>query len=485
MKRILFIICLIFFWAASVNAMIILDDTDVLEAWSDTDAKVDCTIHGLVGSTFTNLYTGTLGDGANTVVYTAGAAISVVSATFTNTDSSAVTVNFKLDPANGGNDKFLMPIISLGAGHSVFFDGQRCTVMDASGRILKGYTDHATSHKSGGTDDLLGAPGATGDVTPAVGEFTAVGIGVAPENPLHISSGNLQLQIEDSTDGKNWIFDVNSGGVFQFVYGGLPIFIIDPTTGAYGSGYTQLSAVEGTSVRVGMRFYYNGNIWLNGDTAIDGTLTVNPDGVNEVFQVNDGSLDSTDGNAGTTGTLTIDSSGNLSHNKDISAATLTSVGLITATGGQIAFPATAVPSADANTLDDYEEGTWEPSLIGNVETDPDPTYTQQNGWYRKIGSLVTVGFGIVINVAGNNTSTIKITNLPFTALAGINYSVGIFRVTAALKANVISFFPEVYPNTTYAFVYGATTAAATQEGMNFETYIQNATAIRGTMTYTQ
>ncbi len=28
--------------------------------------------------------------------------------------------------------------------------------------------------------------------------------------------------------------------------------------------------------------------------------------------------------------------------------------------GQITFPATQNPSADANTLDDYEEGTWTP-----------------------------------------------------------------------------------------------------------------------------
>ena len=146
MKRILLTILIALMWALPVNAMITLDDTDVLEAWSGTDAKVDCTIHGLVGSTFTNLYTGTLSNGANTVVYTAGAAISVVSATFTNTDTSAATVNFKLDPANGGNDKFLMPVISLGAGYSVFFDGQRCTVMDASGAIQHSFVAHKDTH---------------------------------------------------------------------------------------------------------------------------------------------------------------------------------------------------------------------------------------------------------------------------------------------------------------------------------------------------
>jgi len=46
-------------------------------------------------------------------------------------------------------------------------------------------------------------------------------------------------------------------------------------------------------------------------------LTVSPDGTNETFQVNDGTLDFTDGNAGTTGTLTVDSSGNWSYNKNI------------------------------------------------------------------------------------------------------------------------------------------------------------------------
>ena len=47
------------------------------------------------------------------------------------------------------------------------------------------------------------------------------------------------------------------------------------------------------------------------------TITSIPDGTNETFQVNDGSLDFTDGNAGTTGTLTVDASGNIGYNKAI------------------------------------------------------------------------------------------------------------------------------------------------------------------------
>ncbi len=120
--------------------MICLDITDTLEAWSDTNAVIDCSIHGLVGTTFTNLYTGTLNNTPNTVIYTAGAAISVVSATFVNTAGAAATVNFKLDPANGGNDKFLLPVaVSLGAGYALVFDGQRFSMMDTSGQVVTSF----------------------------------------------------------------------------------------------------------------------------------------------------------------------------------------------------------------------------------------------------------------------------------------------------------------------------------------------------------
>ena len=41
---------------------------------------------------------------------------------------------------------------------------------------------------------------------------------------------------------------------------------------------------------------------------------------------------------------------------------------INLTSGQITFPTTQVPSSDANTLDDYEEGTWTPVIIAAAGT---------------------------------------------------------------------------------------------------------------------
>ncbi len=57
------------------------------------------------------------------------------------------------------------------------------------------------------------------------------------------------------------------------------------------------------------------------------------------------------------------------------------------TGGQIAFPATQNASADAHTLDDYEEGTWTPDLqFGSAKVGL--TYSNNNGLYTRIGNIV-------------------------------------------------------------------------------------------------
>lgn len=94
---------------------------------------------------------------------------------------------------------------------------------------------------------------------------------------------------------------------------------------------------------------------------------------------------------------------------------------INLTGGQITFPATAVPSADANTLDDYEQGTFTPALSRDG-TAPTISYSLQSGQYTKIGNVVTVYIAIIaasVSSAGSGNTTI--TGLPFSN-SGVNYS---------------------------------------------------------------
>lgn len=98
--------------------------------------------------------------------------------------------------------------------------------------------------------------------------------------------------------------------------------------------------------------------------------------------------------------------GTLTVTSGVTLTGATVAGALTLTGGQIAFPAAQVPSAGANTLDDYEEGTWTPSVGGTA------TYTTQDGTYVKIGKLVFVTVSLTINVLGTGSNAV-ISGLPF------------------------------------------------------------------------
>ena len=91
-------------------------------------------------------------------------------------------------------------------------------------------------------------------------------------------------------------------------------------------------------------------------------------------------------------------------------ARLTTAGVLDLNQGQIKFPATQVASADANTLDDYEEGTWTPTVVGTTGT---ATYTTREGHYTKIGRQVTVTFFISFQKA-SIAGSVTLASLPFT-----------------------------------------------------------------------
>lgn len=93
--------------------------------------------------------------------------------------------------------------------------------------------------------------------------------------------------------------------------------------------------------------------------------------------------------------------------------TLSATGLITS-NGQIAFPATQNASANANTLDDYEEGTWSPSMNSSYGAAATVTYTSSVAHYTKIGRQVTLAFRVVIASVSGGSGPIFISAIPFT-----------------------------------------------------------------------
>jgi hypothetical protein len=123
-------------------------------------------------------------------------------------------------------------------------------------------------------------------------------------------------------------------------------------------------------------------------------------------------------------------------------------GAVPYSGTGITFPATQSASSDANTLDDYEEGTWTPTVSGGT-TAGTGTYSAQNGRYTKIGNQVTVT-AYVSWTAHTGTGGLNFTGLPFTVLnvSNVFYSVsfGLFR-NVALTANNVATAYAVFNQT--------------------------------------
>jgi hypothetical protein len=123
---------------------------------------------------------------------------------------------------------------------------------------------------------------------------------------------------------------------------------------------------------------------------------------------------------------------------------------------QIAFLASQSASADANTLDDYEEGTWTPA-IGDSDYDGSgegQAYSVQVGHYTKIGNLVNVSGHVAISDLGTMTvgDTAAIVGLPFTSHnvtnAHASATVG-FGVSLALPNASEAMAGTIPPNAAY------------------------------------
>lgn len=112
--------------------------------------------------------------------------------------------------------------------------------------------------------------------------------------------------------------------------------------------------------------------------------------------------------------------------------TISDAGIFTLTAGQLVFPATQTASTGANTLDDYEEGDWTPSLGGNC------TYTNVKGRYTKIGRQVFLAGVLIVDTIGTGSTSV-ITGNPLTA----------GELTAVNFAGTCGYFANLATNTYY------------------------------------
>jgi hypothetical protein len=135
----------------------------------------------------------------------------------------------------------------------------------------------------------------------------------------------------------------------------------------------------------------------------------------------------------------------------------------------ISFPATQSACADVNTLDDYEEGTWTPSLGGNT------TYNGQTGTYTKVGRMVVARGNVNVATIGTGSTRI-ISGLPFTTATIFGVQVGYWGAAA----NSFVFIGGFSNSSTTVDLYAATAAAVS---LTTPAVFGNGTNVHFTITY--
>lgn len=161
-------------------------------------------------------------------------------------------------------------------------------------------------------------------------------------------------------------------------------------------------------------------------------------------------------------------------------ASLALQGATSQSGTGITFPATQSASSNANTLDDYEEGTWTPSFRVNGSTTGVTYSSGPYGFYTKVGNVVTIWGGFRLSNNGSSTGVVTIGGIPFNgADVGSFQHPGQGSVVFAFKANATVW--AIVIDTTSLFFRSL--QSVDDDIPAYDTDFDNDTAILFTMTY--
>lgn len=164
----------------------------------------------------------------------------------------------------------------------------------------------------------------------------------------------------------------------------------------------------------------------------------------------------------------------------IGTTTRTANGGVLQVSNGITFPATQSACTDPNTLDDYEEGTWTPSIYSD-----NLSFVAADQRYIKIGKYVWLTVKLdgctSFNAAGSNP--LIIFGLPFTSSPGTTAQyVAKFDIVNALTSwsNINAFISDSGNRIRFS-THATNAAAATEADLN--SFGARAWTIRGTITY--
>lgn len=361
----------------------------------------------------------------------------------TNYTVSGTTLDFGTDaPASGS----VITVVHLG-----FSSGNK-SVMDGSITPVKLSTG-APSWNTSGTM-FIGTSTALGGATNPIVAMYASANNYVQTYVLNRSTGSgasadLVAYPDNGTDSSGWIDMGITSSTFSSTPFGITganegyLFMSAPSgagksgnmviaTDSTGSSNAIIFATNGfTAGTEKMRITSGGNVGINASSPTAHLEVAAPTGSSSLatmslrsdrtglqnhsgiyFRSKDNYIKSTvlgygtnDNTGGSIKLTTVDSAG-----VDRERFSIDSNGLVTLPYGQIKFPASQNASADANTLDDYEEGTFTPIL----SADAGGTFTQtiQHGQYVKIGKVVHFNVYVTWS-AYTGSGSVQLNNWPF------------------------------------------------------------------------
>jgi hypothetical protein len=288
-----------------------------------------------------------------------------------------------------------------------------------------------------GTTSFDGSQGTAGQV------LTSAGTGATPtwttisSSPTAISNGTSNVTVN------------SSGGTITAATNGTTAVTIDTSQNVLIPGLVRSSGngfQSGNATDSFAKFNYDG-----GNAALNITNEYNSGGAGSTYgQIVFKNYNSSGGSL--TERVRITGSGNLLAQKCMSVGGATP----SSDGFGITFPATQSASSDANTLDDYEEGTWTPTLPNGG------TLSNVASFYTKIGRTVYIQLHLNSIAPTNNGSEFQIGSLPFSSTStGGSFGGGCFQYCG--NTNLSNFLPIITNNGNYFFFHqnSGTTATIT------------------------
>jgi len=150
--------------------------------------------------------------------------------------------------------------------------------------------------------------------------------------------------------------------------------------------------------------------------------------------------------------------------------------VISTSGKGIDFSATA-GTGTSELLDDYEEGTWTPVLVGTTAVGIG-TYSRQYGYYTKVGNTVTVNIALSWS-AHTGTGNMRMEGLPFNTFSHPNNTV---VAVGAIVPSGITYLNEIRiasrRNSAQIVIYSVATGSS-----QADVPIDTAGSIYASMTY--